>query len=96
MIRAQALDEHPEVHEHVQGMLQFAVWTALSAEGLGCNIQHCQPGITDWVREKYDVSETWELKAQLVFGEIVGEVPLEKERTHLDFSLNVFGGVGDQ
>jgi predicted oxidoreductase (fatty acid repression mutant protein) len=28
------------------------VWTALDAEGLGCNLQHYQPGITPWVREK--------------------------------------------
>jgi predicted oxidoreductase (fatty acid repression mutant protein) len=88
-------DEYPEVHEHAQGMLQFAVWTALSAEGLGCNLQHYQPGITEWVRSRYGVPETWELKAQLVFGEVVEEVPEEKERTHLDVSLKVFGGEGE-
>jgi predicted oxidoreductase (fatty acid repression mutant protein) len=88
-------DEYPEAHEHAQGMLQFAVWTALSAEGLGCNLQHYQPGITQWVKERYDVLETWELTAQLVFGEIVGEKPAEKERTRLDVSLKVFGGDGE-
>jgi predicted oxidoreductase (fatty acid repression mutant protein) len=47
------------------------------------------------VKKRYDVPETWELKAQLVFGEIVGEKPAEKERTHLDVSLKVFGGEGE-
>jgi predicted oxidoreductase (fatty acid repression mutant protein) len=88
-------DEYPEVHEHAQGMLQFVVWTVLSAEGLGCNLQHYQPGITEWAKERYDVPETWELKGQLVFGEIVGEKPVEKERTHLDVSLKIFGGEGE-
>jgi predicted oxidoreductase (fatty acid repression mutant protein) len=64
-------------------MLRVAVWTALSETGLGCNLQLYQPGIMGWVRERYDVPEAWHLKAQLVFGGVVGEMPAEKERTHL-------------
>jgi predicted oxidoreductase (fatty acid repression mutant protein) len=45
-------DEYPDVEEHAAGMLQFVVWTALDAEGLGVNIQHYHPGITPWVMEK--------------------------------------------
>ncbi|KAF1828347.1 Nitroreductase [Decorospora gaudefroyi] len=85
---------YPEVQEHGNGMLQFVVWTALCAEGLGCNLQHYQPGITPWVREKYGVPESWELKAQLVFGEMVeGQGPVEeKVRTGLEESLRVYCG----
>lgn len=44
--------EFPNVQDHASGMLQFVVWTALAAEGLGCNLQHYQPHIDPWVREK--------------------------------------------
>lgn len=83
---------YPEIHEHTPGFQQFIVWTALAAEGLGCNLQHYQPGITPWVREKYGVPETWKMTAQLVFGEAKEGPPEEKERTHLDVALRVYGG----
>jgi predicted oxidoreductase (fatty acid repression mutant protein) len=44
--------EFPNIQDHASGMLQFVVWTALAAEGLRCNLQHYQPHITPWVREK--------------------------------------------
>ncbi|KAF2027959.1 Nitroreductase [Setomelanomma holmii] len=84
--------QYPEIHDHAAGMLQFVVWTALAAEGLGCNLQHYQPGITPWVKEKFDVPEHWKLTAQLVFGEIVEGPGPEKERTGLDEAVKVFGG----
>ncbi|KAH7408722.1 Nitroreductase-like protein [Phaeosphaeria sp. MPI-PUGE-AT-0046c] len=84
--------EFPNVQDHASGMLQFVVWTALAAEGLGTNLQHYQPHIDPWVREKYNVPETWKLEAQLVFGEMVDGPGPEKERTGLQESLKVFGG----
>jgi predicted oxidoreductase (fatty acid repression mutant protein) len=44
--------EYPNIQDHASGMLQFVVWTALAVEGLGCNLQHYQPHITPWVKEK--------------------------------------------
>ena len=85
-------DEYPELHEHAAGMLQFIVWTALAAEGLGCNLQHYQPYITPYVMDKYDVPETWELKAQLVFGTPTAGPGDEKARTHLEVALRTYGG----
>jgi predicted oxidoreductase (fatty acid repression mutant protein) len=73
-------------------MHQFIVWTALEAEDLGCNLQHYQPGITPYVKEKYGVPESWKLKCQLVFGgRVKGEVLEDKAKTGLESSLKVFG-----
>ncbi|KAL1607661.1 hypothetical protein SLS60_002596 [Paraconiothyrium brasiliense] len=82
---------YPEWEEHSSGMNQLIVWTALSAEGVGANLQHYQPGITPFLQEKYGVDKSWKLKAQLVFGGVVGEVPGAKEKTHLEKSLQVYG-----
>jgi predicted oxidoreductase (fatty acid repression mutant protein) len=73
-------------------MHQFIVWTALEAEDLGCNLQHYQPGITPYVKEKYEVPESWKLKCQLVFGgRVMGEVLEVKAKTGLESSLRVLG-----
>jgi predicted oxidoreductase (fatty acid repression mutant protein) len=39
-----------------------------------------------------DVPESWELKAQLVFGDMVEGPGDEKARTGLEESLRTFGG----
>jgi predicted oxidoreductase (fatty acid repression mutant protein) len=76
-------------------MNQFIVWTALAAEGMGANLQHYQPGITPYVREKYDVPAEWTLKAQLVCGMPVGEQAVVdakgKAKTGLEGAVRVFG-----
>lgn len=33
----------PQWEEHSSGMLQYATWLALTAAGMGCNIQHYNP-----------------------------------------------------
>jgi uncharacterized protein len=50
------------------GMHQYAIWTALEAEGLGASLQHYHPLIDSKVQATWNVPETWELKAQMVFG----------------------------
>jgi predicted oxidoreductase (fatty acid repression mutant protein) len=82
---------YPEWEEHSSGMNQLIAWTALSAEGVGASLQHYQPGITPYLQEKYGVDASWGLKAQLVFGGVIGEVPGAKEKTHLERSLVVYG-----
>jgi uncharacterized protein len=62
-------------------MLQFAIWTALEAEGLGCNIQHYNPLIDADVQAEWNVPKEWELNAQLVFGTPNGP---PKEKTFID------------
>ena len=55
------------------GMLQFAVWTALSQEGLGASLQHYNPLIDKAVAEEFDVPPGWKLLAQMPFGSPSGQ-----------------------
>jgi len=61
------------------GMLQFALWTALTDLGLGVNIQHYNPIIDDAIKKEFDVPESWTLVAQMPFGEATADPkPIEK------------------
>jgi predicted oxidoreductase (fatty acid repression mutant protein) len=71
-------------------MHQFAIWTALEAEGLGCNLQHYNPLIDAKVAEKWGVDSDWELNAQLVFGKPEGKAG-EKQFQSLESRVKVFG-----
>lgn len=44
-------DNFPVWANQSNGMLQFAVWTALELEGLGASLQHYNPLIDDEVKE---------------------------------------------
>lgn len=55
------------------GMLQYAVWTALSQEGLGASLQHYNPIIDEAVRAEFGVPESWKLLAQMPFGTPISE-----------------------
>lgn len=48
-----------------------SVWTALSLEGVGCNLQHYNfnPAFSQQVRDEWNLPATWDLKSQLVFGQ---------------------------
>lgn len=50
------------------GMLQYAVWTALSTEGLGASLQHYNPLIDETVHAEFGVPASWKLLAQMPFG----------------------------
>ncbi len=71
-------------------MLQFAVWTALEAEGLGANLQHYSPLVDAKIAEEWKVPATWKLSAQLVFGGKVGEAG-EKAFGPVEEKLKVYG-----
>lgn len=51
-------------------MHQFYLWAALEAEGLGANLQHYNPIANQKTAETFGVPQEWQLKAQLVFGDI--------------------------
>ncbi|KAJ4513097.1 putative nitroreductase [Exophiala dermatitidis] len=73
-----ALDTLGTKNAMVQPMLT-EFWTALTAEGLGCNLQHYNflPAITAETLSAFGLPETWKLKAQLVFGKPTAP-PLER------------------
>lgn len=71
-------------------MLQFAVWTALEAEGLGANLQHYNPLVDTRIAAEWKVPADWKLEAQLVFGGKTGEAG-EKQFQPMDQKFKVFG-----
>ena len=83
-------DRFPLWASQSDGMHQFAVWTALEAEGLGCNLQHYNPLIDEKVKAEWGIDEEWELSSQLVFGGKAG-VPGSKGCEDLGDRVKVFG-----
>lgn len=87
------------------GMLQLAVWTALSAEGLGANLQHFNGPLAAPAApadggegaaaalEAWGVRPGWEVTAQLVFGGRVGDAPPPKGKIPMSEKLVVRGEV---
>lgn len=71
-------DNFPIWSHHSSGMLQFVIWTALEAEGLGANLQHYNPLIDDEVKKTWDIPQEWTLIAQMPFGKKTAE-PGDKE-----------------
>jgi uncharacterized protein len=55
------------------GMVQYAIWTALSSEGLGVNIQHYNPIIDEEVARTFEVPSSWKLISQMVLGAPLAE-----------------------
>lgn len=83
-------DRFPVWATQSDGMHQFAIWTALEAEGLGANLQHYNPLIDAKVAEKWNVPKDWELNAQLVFGTPAGG-PGEKTFIDVKERFKVYG-----
>lgn len=64
-------------------MHQFAIWTALSTEGIGASLQHYNPLVDTAVAKAFDIPKTWNLMAQMPFGNIRQEAG-EKSFTDVD------------
>lgn len=62
-------DNFPIWSQQSSGMLQFIIWTALEAAGLGASLQHYSPLIEAEVRKTWQVPDTWQLIAQMPFGQ---------------------------
>lgn len=77
-------DNFPVWSLQSSGMLQYAVWTALEAAGLGASLQHYNPLIDQKVREAWNVPESWRLLGEMPFGRVLAQpdaktfVPLEQ------------------
>ncbi len=74
-------------------MHEFVVWTALAAEGLGCNLQHIHGNFPKEVSEAWDIPENWSPRAQLVFGKPNGPPRggVEKVFAPLEGRVKVYG-----
>lgn len=81
-------DNFPVWAQQANGMLQFAVWTALEQEGLGASLQHYNPLIDDEVKKTFGLPETWKLIAEMPFGEPTDK-PGEKQVQPADERMRI-------
>ena len=73
-------DNFPLWSEQSTGIASFAVWNALAEAGVGANIQHYNPVIDERVAKEWNITTNLVLRAQMPFGEIVGEpAPIERK-----------------
>lgn len=82
-------DNFPVWSQQSSGMLQFAIWTALEAEGWGASLQHYNPVIDDAVKATWGIDPKWKLIAQMPFGKPVAQ-PAQKEYLPLAARVNLF------
>ncbi|MDZ7547978.1 nitroreductase family protein [Clostridium perfringens] len=61
-------DNFPVWAQQTSGMLQFAIWTALSIEGLGATLQHYSELIEEEVKKEFNIPSGWKMIAQMPFG----------------------------
>jgi predicted oxidoreductase (fatty acid repression mutant protein) len=71
------------------GMLQFVIWSALDAEGLGVSLQHYNPLVDERVRNTWDIPADWTLIGQMVCGSREA-APLPKTPPDAEELLRVF------
>lgn len=76
--------------QQANGMLQFAVWSALAEAGIGANVQHYNPLIDDAVRDAFGIPADWKLIAQMPFGEVTTPAG-PREHMPLDEQVQVRG-----
>lgn len=81
-------DNFPVWAEQTSGMLQFAIWTALSIEGLGATLQHYTELIEDEVRKEFNIPNNWKMIGQMPFGK--GTAPAgEKEFSPIENRVKI-------
>lgn len=71
------------------GMVQFIIWTALEAEGLGVNLQHYNPLIDNDVAKTWGAPLKWKLISQMVFGKPTAK-PSEKTFLRIEERVKIF------
>lgn len=86
-------DNFPVWSNQSSGMLQFIIWTALEAEGLGASLQHYNPVIDEAVKAAWEIPDTWKLLAQMPFGKPLAQ-PGEKEISPLAQRVKLYGNNG--
>ncbi|KAM3082119.1 hypothetical protein ACMFMG_004568 [Clarireedia jacksonii] len=84
-------DKMPQWTEHANGMLQYAVWTMLAAEGFGVSLQHYNPMVDAPAAKEWNIPADWSLKAQMVFGKPTGPRFAEKEFQPVEDRMMVYG-----
>ncbi|KAM5486457.1 hypothetical protein MaudMau93_004980 [Microsporum audouinii] len=84
-------DKMPIWSEHATGMLQYAVWLMLTAEGPGVNLQHYNPMVDAVTAKQWNIPDEWSLKAQMVFGRPEGPRITQKTFEPVEERMMMFG-----
>lgn len=82
-------DAFPAYSLQSSGMLQFIVWTAIEAEGLGASLQHYNPLIDDKVKREWNIPDSWSLISQMPLGNPTAPAG-EKEFLPIDERMKIF------
>lgn len=82
-------DNFPLWSYQASGMLQYNVWTSLSAEGLGVSLQHYNELIEKGVRDEWKLPVKWKMISQMPFGKPTAEAA-PKEFMDLAVRFKVF------
>ncbi len=81
-------DNFPIWAQQANGMLQFAVWSALAEAGVGASLQHYNPLIDARAAQAFEIPSSWQLIAQMPFGTAEG-IPMDKAIIPLEKRLFV-------
>lgn len=69
----------PTWAQQANGMMQYALWTLFANMGLAANLQHYNPLIDEALASEFDVPASWQLIAQMPFGQPMSQPgPIEK------------------
>lgn len=77
-------ENFPNWSEQASGMLQYVIWTALEAEGLGATLQHYNPLIDEDIQNEWGIPEHWLLRGQMPFGKPAGEKTVKEQQSIAD------------
>ena len=64
-------DRFPVWAQQSSAMHQYAMWTELRTLNVGANLQHYNPLVDEDAAKAYAIPDSWELVAQMPFGNIV-------------------------
>ncbi|GGZ99787.1 nitroreductase [Ignatzschineria ureiclastica] len=80
----------PRWSEHAHGITLYGIWMALAEVNIGATVQHYNELIEADVKARWDIPDSWSMRAQMPFGSI--ESPAEpKDFMPTDERFIVFG-----
>lgn len=82
-------DRFPIWSQQTSAMHQLAVWAMLEDAGFGASLQHYNPLIDQEVKNEWNISQEWELIAQMPFGTPLQQ-PENKDINEIEDRLIVF------
>lgn len=83
-------ESFPVWSEHSSAMHQYVIWTALSAMGIGANLQHYAPVVEQELAQAFNIPSHWQLIAQMPFGGIEASAG-DKEFKSISERLRILG-----